>query len=98
MNVNTYIRKLFTKRRSQNSDIEKLKCCKPKEFWKFFKNKKSKTENSLSIDNFYQYFSNLENDIFTCKNTEAEGFCVSHNFDSTSNYDEFDRPICVEEI
>jgi len=44
--------------------IERLKHCKPKEFWKYFNPSKDKNANKISLDKWYAYFSNLENDIF----------------------------------
>ena len=79
-------------------DIENLKRSKPKEFWKHFKKKNTKVENSLPIEDFFDYFSNLEDDIFTCRNDECEHFCQNQNFNNSSINDEFDRPISSEEI
>ena len=80
------------------NEIEELKKSKPKAFWKYFKKKNSKTENNIPLNDFFQYFRNLENDIFTCHNEDAENFCKTHDFDSISVNDELDKPISVTEI
>ena len=52
--------------------IERLKHCKPKEFWNYFEPLNDKNANQISLDDVYAYFSNLENDIFQNTNAESE--------------------------
>ena len=61
-------------------DIEKLKFSKPQNFWKHFRKKKVLHEHSISLDEFFRYFSTLENDISYTVNNKAEDFCKNHNF------------------
>ena len=79
------------------SEIEKLKHCKPKEFWKYFKKKNKNTGScDITLDEFRDYFSSLSNDIFQMSNEDAETFCAENDFNCQS--DELDQPITVAEI
>jgi len=49
-------------------EIEKLRLYKPRAFWKYFRKKNQKSKESISLDDYFTYFSYLENDIFTCRN------------------------------
>ena len=78
-------------------DMESLKFCKPKDFWKHFRKKVTHDE-PVSLDEFFNYFSTLENGIFQTINREAEDFCAKYNFDSPDFDNELDYPITQEEI
>lgn len=64
----------------------------------FLKNNKAHNESSISLDQFHNYFSTLEDDIFQCENEDAESFCNNHNFDNLDcSFEELDSPIsCIE--
>ena len=79
-------------------DIEKLKLSKPRAFWKYFRKKNQKSKESISLNDFFTYFSNLEHYIFTCCNEESEIFCENHAFNGSSLNDEFDRSISADEV
>ena len=65
---------------------------------KYFRKKNQKSKESISLNDFFDYFSNLENDIFTCRNEESEIFCENHDYNGSSANDEFDRPISADEV
>ena len=80
-------------------EIEGLKRCKPKEFWKYFKSKQKPDYAGISIDAFKEHFANLSNDLSNCYNEDAEYFCTHHDFNNLSTCNtEFDQPITVSEI
>ena len=80
-------------------EIERLKKCKPKEFWKYFKSKPISDNAGISINTFKEYFANLSNDLSNCYNEEAEYFCRQHDFNNLSSFNtELDQPITVSEI
>lgn len=79
--------------------IENLRKGKPKDFWKFFKKKSSHTVSSVSLEQFYEYFSTLGDDIYQVENEEAEMFCNTHNFDDADCcFEELDCPISCQEV
>jgi len=81
--------------------IERLKYCKPREFWKYFKPSKDKNANKSALDDFYAYFSNLENDVFQSTNAESETCCNTNNFNHINvdnDVDDLDMCITVDEI
>ena len=86
----------YKHRRSE--EIEQLRLSKPRAFQKYFRKKNQKSKESISLNDFYTYFSNLENYIFTCRNEESEIFCENHDFNGSSVNDEFDRPISADEV
>ena len=67
----THIKKLLRKKKykykvGQRKNIEALRKSSPKEFWKHFSKCKGKNVcNDISCDEFYEYFSNLENNLFS---------------------------------
>ena len=65
---------------------------------KYFRKNNQKSKESISLNDFFDYFSNLENDIFTCRNEESEIFCENHDYNGSSANDEFDRPISADEV
>ena len=88
-----------TSYRQKMKDIERLKRCKPKEFWKYFKSKQKSVYANISIDAFQEYFAHLSNDLSNCYNEEAEYFCEHHDFNNVSVCNtELDQPITVSEI
>ena len=91
-------KKTFSYKHRRLEEIEKLRLSKPSAFWKYFRKKNQKSKESISLNDFFTYFSNLENDIFTCRNEESEIFCENHDFNGSSANDEFDRPISADEV
>ena len=85
--------------RKQNKSIENLRHSKPKDFWNLFCRKKAATSHDISIDEFYDYFSNLADDITNVHVPEAEIFCENSDFNSSfCNFDELDQPITLHEV
>ena len=65
----------------QRKNIEALRKSSPKEFWKHFSKCKGKRVcNDISCDEFYVYFSNLENNIFSVIDHETETFISREDF------------------
>ncbi|KAL4219933.1 hypothetical protein ACF0H5_020345 [Mactra antiquata] len=80
------------------NQIQNLRHSKPKDFWNLFR-RKNKTYNNVSVEDFYQYFSSLQNDLQKVTNQEAENFCSYQNFNESScRFEELDIPITVLEI
>lgn len=70
------------------NEIKNLKRSQPREFWKYFRNKNNKTTcQSISVQNIREYFSNLENDLYSTRNIEAKSFCADHNLNQDFNED-----------
>ena len=85
--------------RSKVFQIEGLKSYRPKELWKYFRHDNNSCRNSLSSDDFFNYFSSLESKIDQCENEEAENFNLSHDFDDLSYFfPELDSRITQSEI
>ena len=85
--------------RSKVIEIEGLKPCRPKEFWKYFRHDNNICRNNLNSDDFFNYFSSLESKIYQCENEEAENFNLSHDFDVLSYFcPELDSRITQSEI
>ena len=77
---------------------QNLRHCKPKQFWAYFK-RKHDYKYDISAEEFFNYFSTLESDIFTCENDEAEEFCSQHDFSVDELFnDELDKEITISEI
>ena len=56
---------------------------------------------SIPLNNFHNYFSNIENEIFQTVNDDIESFCVNNNVNANNENgynDELEFPITVEEI
>ena len=80
------------------AEIENLRHCKPKQFWAYFK-RKHDNKYDISAEEFFNYFSTLENDIFTCENDEAEEFRSQHDFSVDELFnDDLDKEITISEI
>ena len=81
------------------SELANLRKSRPRDFWKHFKSRSSKTSSKISLDEFKHYFENLSADIATDKNNDAESFNSFYNFDNPNTvYPELDDPITVQEI
>ena len=89
-------KRLFVRRKI--CEIEKLKSCKPKQFWKHFKKPKGKVDGNVSLNQFYSYFSQLEHDIFQSRNKDADDFCNEYDFNNCSDNESFNSKITVEEV
>ena len=82
MGRKTHIKKLLRKKKykykvGQRKNIEALRKSSPKEFWKHFSKCKGRSVcNDISCDEFYEYFSNLENDLFSVIDQETETFIL----------------------
>lgn len=84
---------------SKIKEIERLRHSKPREFWKLFKKNKPNSNNNVSMDDFYNYFSSLQNDIPSAENHEASFFSNNHDFENINcRFEELDNPITSEEI
>ena len=75
-----------------------LKYKSPKEFWSFFKNKRSTKSGDISDEAFYTYFKDLHV-IDNTGNAFIENICTSvdYNFENCI-YEELDKHIIHEEI
>ena len=40
-------------------ELEQMKRCRPKVFWKHFKSKSCKNSRDISLDDFLKYFENM---------------------------------------
>ena len=79
-------------------DIQRMRHAKPKEFWKLFSKHKKATSN-ISLNQFFEYFSNLQNNLSTAQDRESEDFCLISDLDTDDcNFEELDRPITAQEI
>ena len=78
--------------------IENLRNSKPRDFWKLFTSKKTKQSN-INLNDFYKYFSQLNDDLSGTTVPEAEEFCAS-GADSCDDpsFEELDIAITFEEI
>ena len=78
--------------------IERLGHSKIREFWKLFvKRKKSNT--NISQQDFFEYFSKMQQDLNNVQDVESEHFCQTNDFDSQDcNFEELDKPITFEEV
>ena len=57
--------------------LEQLRHSKPRDFWKYFKNKSNaNSTDSIPLNSFHNYFSNLENELFQNVNDDVESFCL----------------------
>ena len=53
----------------------------------------------MSIDDFYNYFQSLQNDLKHVDHTQAEQFCSFYNFNTDNGrFEELDSPITTDEI
>ncbi|XP_053405087.1 uncharacterized protein LOC128558872 [Mercenaria mercenaria] len=78
--------------------IEKLRHAKPRDFWKLFSKKKSKQSN-IKVEQFFEYFSNLNSDLSGTTVPEAEDFCSAGECDpDDAIFEELDVVITLGEI
>ncbi len=77
-----------------------MKKSKSIDFWKYItKTKRDHVDVALRLDDFYRFFSNLEQDIFQSSNETVETFCTNHDFNADADYNgELDFPISVDEV
>ena len=87
-------------KRKKFKEIEKLRHSRPKDFWRYFKKdgRKKKVENDISLEQFFDYFSNLEDNILRCNHEEAENFCENHDFNNIDFCEDLDFSISYDEI
>ena len=79
--------------------IQRLRHSNPREFWKLFNSKSSnKLTPNINIEEFYEYFSKLQDELPKSTNIEAEQFVKNHSFDSDGVYEELYIPITVSEL
>ena len=75
-----------------------MRHAKPKDFWKLFK-KKRNNNNNVSLEDFFNYFSPLHQDLTNAQEHESEEFCHNYDFESTDcNFEELEKPITVDEV
>ena len=82
--------------------IKHLEECNPKEFWKLvnsIKSQRSNNSNEISSNEWFKYFSTLNNIKFPSKNSEIESQIVKdyHLWAKTSDT-QLDQPISLGEI
>ena len=79
--------------------IEKLRNKRPKDFRALFRHRKAAKGEELSLEEFYNYFRNLANDINIVNNEEAEQFCTSNDFNKNDPvFEELDSSITAAEV
>ena len=80
-------------------EIELLRHAKPKDFWKLFK-KNKKNNSKITLNEFFDYFSKMQQDLATVLDEESEEFVKNNNASSVdeNNFEELDKPITVFEI
>lgn len=53
----------------------------------------------MSVDEFYEYFTSLHNDLISTHHVQAEQFCTNHNFNPDNcRFEELDNQITINEI
>lgn len=69
-------------------------------FGRLFKSKRKAKIQNIQTDDFLKYFSELQSDINSVTNDEAEDFVSNHDFNDTNtcNLEELDLPISVAEV
>ncbi|XP_060579839.1 uncharacterized protein LOC132736666 [Ruditapes philippinarum] len=79
--------------------IVNLRSSKPKDFWRLFNKKKNNPARSIDLDDFFNYFSSLQEDLVSENDLETDTFCNDHDFNDTScTFAELDCPITVAEV
>jgi len=96
--------KILTKKKKRKFEyhktkqIERLRHSKPKDFWRLFSNKKKKTGN-IKLEEFFEYFSNLNADLIGTTVQEAEDFVNAGPVDPDDpTFEELDKAFTFEEI
>lgn len=87
------VKRSYSKRRL--SVVENLKNKRPRDVWKYFKKSRTSVDKNITVDVFFDYFANLESDIFQTNYVEAEHFCRYH-FDKYN--DAMDFPFTFSEM
>ncbi len=87
INKKTLYKRIVKSKRQQHKskklkEIVSLRHSKPRDFWKLFSKNKTSISDSLSIDDFYNYFQSLQNDLKHVDHTQAEQFCSFYNFNT----------------
>ena len=78
--------------------IERLRHSQPREFWKLFIKRKN-TGSDIPLQDFFEYFSKMQEDLNNVQNLESELFCQNIDFDSQDcNFEELDQPVTFEEV
>ena len=78
--------------------IERLRHSKPREFWKLFIKRKN-NDSIIPLQNCFEYFSKMQQDLNNVQNVECEDFCQNNDFDSQDcNFEELDKQIIFEEV
>ena len=87
----------FINQRHRN--IESLKHKSPKDVWKLFLKKKQIASDSIKLEEFYEYFWDLAEDVNLINENLSENFNDTHDFNSDDTViDELDRRISVSEV
>ncbi|XP_053380327.1 uncharacterized protein LOC128548838 [Mercenaria mercenaria] len=79
-------------------EIEALKSKKPRDFWKFFSKKNNKRGDNISLNDFYEYFNNLSDEINVTTDGESEDFCRNGISVDDPVFAELDSVITMEEV
>lgn len=86
-------------RLSRMREIERLRHSKPKDFWKHFSKNKKLQNSNISTQEFFNFFSTLDNNLPNPVQDEADQFNASHDFSCNEcSFQELDMPITVSEI
>ena len=96
-------KKKYTYKLKRLKEIENLKNSNPKEFWKYFKNKKKQQDSNITLDQFRDFFAGLSSDVSNANDNESERFCNSYDFNTehapgNNNNCNLDEPISVIEL
>ena len=51
-------------------------------FGNFLKEKKTQTDSKITLDAFFAYFSNMQQNISSVVNEESENFCSNYDFNT----------------
>jgi hypothetical protein len=90
-------RKLFEVKKTV--EIQNLRHCRPKQFWKYFKKKRKHTGEDISADDFHKYVSKLADDMVQGANEDAEQFCKQNDFNNLDcSFEELNKVIEISEV
>lgn len=65
-------------------DFESLKRSKPRDFWRYFRNKRNCVSSDLPLEDFKLHFESIFSDVNHIPHTKADEFNASHNFDDVN--------------
>ena len=89
--------KLLVRRKKRSFEInkihkiERLRHSQPREFWKLFIKRKN-TGSDIPLQDFFEHFSKMQEDLNNVQNMENELFCQNNDFDSQDcNFEELDQ-------